>query len=87
MGVTSQLALSPSWHRFLLSQPSQEVTGLDPVLSTRLDGSQGQWFGFTGRALLHAAVVPQGLWLRWSGQERLQEMCYRLEELWQIDVP
>lgn len=87
MGVTSRLALSPSWHRFLLSQPSQETTGLDPVSSTRLDGSQGQRFGFTGRALLHAAVVPQGLWLRRSGRERLQEMCYRLEEMWQIDVP
>lgn len=53
---------------FLLSQPSQGATGLHPVTSVRLGGSQGEWFvlGLSSAA----AVVPQGLPPKWFGQER-----------------
>lgn len=40
----SNLLHSPLWHWFLLSQPFQGMTGLDPVSSMRLDSL----FGFTG---------------------------------------
>lgn len=85
MHVTFHLPRSPSKHQFLLGQPSQDVTGLDSVLSMRLDGShQGclasQAAG--GYELCYVSLwCPKGCsWhgLGWRGYK---------EEMWHVDMP
>lgn len=70
MGVTSQLALSPLWHQFLLSQPSQEVTGLDPVLSTRLEWLSGSvvWLHGTSSAARRRGAPRAVAEMVWAGE-------------------